>query len=117
MPDILPLLLLGCLTLLAAKTVLGRQRQQRLPPGPPGLPSIGNTLDLPKSGREWIAYQKWGREYSKSNTASSRSLILTTALETDVIHLRFFGTSVIVLNTIKGVQELFEKRSNHYSGR
>ena len=29
-----------------------------LPPGPPGLPVIGNLLDIPAS-YEWIAYRDW----------------------------------------------------------
>jgi hypothetical protein len=31
-----------------------------LPPGPKGLPILGNALDLPKS-QEWLTYQKWGK--------------------------------------------------------
>jgi hypothetical protein len=35
-----------------------------LPPGPAGLPFIGNLLDMPKSS-EWEVYHKWSRELSK----------------------------------------------------
>ncbi|KAK0185228.1 hypothetical protein F5146DRAFT_199523 [Armillaria mellea] len=31
------------------------------PPGPRGLPLIGNLLDMP-SQKEWLTFTKWGRE-------------------------------------------------------
>ena len=34
-----------------------------LPPGPKGLPILGNALDIPKN-REWVTYEKWGKELS-----------------------------------------------------
>jgi hypothetical protein len=34
------------------------------PPGPKGLPLIGNLRDLPKD-YEWLTYEKWGQELGK----------------------------------------------------
>lgn len=57
---------LGVLAIFAILPVVlvlkSKKRRHTLPPGPPGLPLIGNALDLPKS-REWLAYQQWGRDY------------------------------------------------------
>ena len=39
------------------------------------------------------------------------------ALDTDVLYLNLIGSSVVVLNGMKAAQDLFEKRSNLYSGR
>jgi len=70
-----------------------------LPPGPKGLPIIGNVRDLP-SGFEWLAYHKWCKE-----------------LDTDVMYLNLAGQSVVVLDTAESANELLEKRSSIYSGR
>ena len=40
----------------------------RLPPGPRGLPVIGNVLDMP-SEKEWLTFAQWGE------TWGTRSLI------------------------------------------
>jgi len=70
-----------------------------LPPGPKGLPLIGNIRDLP-TGFEWVAYHKWSKE-----------------LDTDIMYLNLAGQSVVVLDTAEAVTDLFEKRSSIYSGR
>ena len=35
-----------------------------LPPGPKGLPVLGNVMDIPQS-HEWITYETWGKEFCK----------------------------------------------------
>lgn len=35
-----------------------------LPPGPKGLPVIGNLLDIPQK-LEWVQYREWGRQFSE----------------------------------------------------
>ncbi|KAF8960408.1 cytochrome P450 [Flammula alnicola] len=71
-----------------------------LPPGPKGLPLIGNLRDMPTNGFEWYTYHKWSKE-----------------LGTDILHLNVAGTSLIVLDTAEAVTDLLEKRSSIYSGR
>ncbi|KZT68589.1 cytochrome P450 [Daedalea quercina L-15889] len=75
------------------------RRKRPLPPGPKGLPLLGNIYDVPKS-REWLAYQHWSREY-----------------DSDVIYLNLAGTPVVILNSADAAYELFERRSALYSDR
>ena len=42
----------------AANTRMGL----RLPPGPPGLPVIGNLFDMPTSD-DWVVYREWGNKH------------------------------------------------------
>ncbi|KAF5324094.1 hypothetical protein D9619_011206 [Psilocybe cf. subviscida] len=70
-----------------------------LPPGPKGLPVIGNILDIP-SVFQWHTYQKWAKEF-----------------DTDILYVNLAGTDVIVLNTAEAASDLLEKRSSIYSGR
>ncbi|KZP04234.1 cytochrome P450 [Athelia psychrophila] len=72
---------------------------QKHPPGPRGLPLIGNLLDMPTS-EEWLQYRKWSEEF-----------------KSDVIYLNVFGTQIVVTNTLVSTLDLLEKRSSKYSGR
>lgn len=44
-------------------SLLRRRRRLPVPPGPPGLPLIGNLFDIPKS-LNWVAYRNWSEQYS-----------------------------------------------------
>ncbi|ETW77757.1 cytochrome P450 monooxygenase 31 [Heterobasidion irregulare TC 32-1] len=76
-----------------------QSRDLRLPPGPRKLPLIGNLLDMP-SGRDWLTYAKWCRQY-----------------DSDIIHLSVAGQSVVVLNSAELASDLLEKKSSIYSSR
>ncbi|KAN0135349.1 Cytochrome P450 [Lactarius tabidus] len=80
-------------------TVRRKRHTLPLPPGPKGLPILGNVLDIP-SKSQWLTYWQWGKQY-----------------DSDIVHATALGTHIIVLNSAKAVHELFEKRSAIYSDR
>ena len=48
-----------------ARLVSSKKSSLPLPPGPKGLPLLGNLLDMP-SEREWHTFAKWGQQYGVS---------------------------------------------------
>lgn len=48
-----------------AHRLLNRKRLAApYPPGPPGLPLLGNVLDMPNH-HEWYKFAEWGQQYGK----------------------------------------------------
>ncbi|KIK57867.1 hypothetical protein GYMLUDRAFT_736512 [Collybiopsis luxurians FD-317 M1] len=76
-----------------------RRSNHPLPPGPPGLPLVGNVLNAPSSF-EWVKYAEWAKEY-----------------DSELIFLRVFGTGMLALSSREDAEELLEKRSAIYSNR
>ncbi|TFK73270.1 cytochrome P450, partial [Pluteus cervinus] len=70
------------------------------PPSPKrSWPIIGNALQIPLS-RPWITFAEWGR-----------------AQNNEIMHLSVLGQHIIIINDLKDVVELFERRSAIYSDR
>ena len=91
------------------------RNRMRMPPGPVGYPIIGNLLNMPKGTDPefWAKYREiYGdtfirvviMELIKSNAGPMTSFST-------------FGSCVIILNDIKVVEDLFEKKSTIYSNR
>lgn len=89
-------------TLLIAATVysifFNNTNKLPYPPGPKGIPFLGNALDLPRE-KEWETYSDWARKYGRVTSA--------TAL----------GLRMILVNDVELEQEVFENRGAIYSGR
>ena len=84
-------------TLLVAR-ILTNRRSQPLPPGPPTTPFFGHALQVPKD-KPWITFAAWAKEYG------------------DILGVRIFGRTVILLSSLTAANELFEKRGGIYSDR
>ncbi|KAI0640976.1 cytochrome P450 [Trametes meyenii] len=69
-----------------------------LPPGPKGLPLLGNVHQLPTTFLERALFQ-WGKEYG------------------DLVYLKLFRTPTVVLGSIEAARDLLEKRGSDYSDR
>lgn len=73
-------------------------RRRSMPPGPVGLPWIGNRHQLP-AVKPWRKFAEWNGEYGP------------------VVSLFLGRTPVIVLGTAQAAWDLLEKRSDIYSSR
>ncbi|KAK7449253.1 hypothetical protein VKT23_013398 [Stygiomarasmius scandens] len=80
---------------------LGRQEKRSsasLPPGPKGLPFLGNVADLPQT-QPWITFSRFGEKYG------------------GITYLTVLGKHIIVLNDPKYATEMLDKKSRIYSDR
>ncbi|KAK0500354.1 cytochrome P450 [Armillaria luteobubalina] len=75
-----------------------RRRRLPFPPGPKGLPLIGNLWDVPAE-HPWLTYAQWAATYG------------------DVFYLDTSGNPTVVVNSAQAAVEIFEKRSGNYSDR
>ncbi|KAF9220855.1 cytochrome P450 [Gyrodon lividus] len=69
-----------------------------LPPGPRGLPLIGNVFDL-NMAEPWLSYEQWGKQYG------------------DLVYSSLVGQDFIIINSAKLAHELLDQRSAIYSDR
>ncbi|GJE96484.1 cytochrome P450 [Phanerochaete sordida] len=93
----IPWLAFGLIFVCALFTSLAKR--PRYPPGPKGLPVVGNLFDVPVDN-PWIRYTQLGQQ-----------------LGSDIIHFEVLGRHIVVLNSVKAARDLLEKRSSNYSGR
>ncbi|KAI0751469.1 cytochrome P450 [Daedaleopsis nitida] len=69
-----------------------------LPPGPKGLPGIGNMLDMPASF-EWKTFAQWGDRWGP------------------IVSVSFLGQPYVILNSVKHAGDMLDKKSSIYSSR
>ncbi|KAH0583191.1 hypothetical protein H2248_011075 [Termitomyces sp. 'cryptogamus'] len=88
-------LCLACLLHFALKWL---NLRKSMPPGPLGIPFIGNMHQMPKD-KPWLKFLGWSRQYGP------------------VVSIFLGSTPVIVLGTAQAAWDLLEKRSEFYSSR
>ncbi|KAF9646708.1 cytochrome P450 [Thelephora ganbajun] len=94
------------IVLITASIVYRKLKQRRrsrsfpLPPGPKGLPVIGNVLDIPRGLPLWEGSLVLGRRYN-----------------TDILYLNLLGKDMMILNSTKTISDLLDKRSKIYSDK
>jgi cytochrome P450 len=74
-------------------------RNEKLPPGPKGLPLVGNMLELRGDAPIWHAFDRLKEQYGP------------------IVYLNFGGQNVVLLNTKEVANELLDRRSYNYSDR
>ncbi|KAJ7162570.1 cytochrome P450 [Mycena crocata] len=73
-------------------------KQVPLPPGPKGLPLVGNVFDMPSS-REWLTFSNWADAWG------------------DICSVTVLGQPIIIIGSAKVAVELLDRRSAIYSDR
>ncbi|KAK7047907.1 hypothetical protein VNI00_006235 [Paramarasmius palmivorus] len=81
-----------------AARLRSRDGIRKSPPGPKGLPFIGNALQIPND-RQWLTWEQWRRDYG------------------DIIQITVLGQPNIILSSLKAANDLLETRGNVYSDR
>ncbi|OSD00712.1 cytochrome P450 [Trametes coccinea BRFM310] len=91
-----------CLPLLAVcYGYMKRRGLRRRPPGPRGLPLLGNVFDIPApSDYPWLKYHELCKQHG-----------------TDILRLDALGTNIIMIDSLRPAVELLDKRSSIYSDR
>ncbi|KAF8665749.1 hypothetical protein AX16_000197 [Volvariella volvacea WC 439] len=89
---------LVALGLLILGRLLRMRRRAPLPPGPKGLPLVGNVLDMP-SEKEWLTFAQWGDIWG------------------DICTVTVLGQNLIILNSAKAAVGMLDKKSSIYSDR
>ncbi|EKM50624.1 uncharacterized protein PHACADRAFT_213523 [Phanerochaete carnosa HHB-10118-sp] len=75
-----------------------RRKANYLPPGPLGLPFLGNLLQIPTK-KQYVAFRNFGNIYG------------------DITTLRVPGLTFMILNSRKAIFDLLDARSSIYSDR
>ncbi|KAI0633181.1 cytochrome P450 [Trametes polyzona] len=73
-------------------------RSKHLPPGPPGLPILGNLTQIP-STEQWVWFHNVSKKYG------------------DVFSLHVLNQTLIVLNSHEAIDAIFNKKVEQYSSK
>ena len=110
-------LLLGSIVgLYLGQRALWHRTSYPLPPGPPGLPWVGNVIGI-NASTPWITHTDWARTYGASKHVPSSTQANINNLAGDVVYSRLLGKDIIILNSEKVAKDLLENRSKNYSDR
>ncbi|KAF1977253.1 cytochrome P450 [Bimuria novae-zelandiae CBS 107.79] len=94
-----PVLLVLTLYFYLVPNAIKDPRRRKLPPGPPGLPFIGNLLDFGDSEGVRDKVTKWHKQYGP------------------IFYTKLGGTDYIWLSSPRTVKDLMDKKSSLYSSR
>jgi hypothetical protein len=94
-----------------------RSPWRKVPPGPKGLPILGNALQL--QDKSWMFGRECKRKFGSSVFFSLTLWLftLTMKLSERMMYLNVLGQPILVINSLKTAFELLDRRANIYSDR
>lgn len=110
------LLCSGALLFTLWKSRARRANRNFPPPGPSGLPWVGNVFDIDVS-QPWVTYQEWGNRYGKWSSSKGLHSLSLCILLGDLTYSQVLGKEYIIVNSEKVAHELLDQRSSIYSDR
>ncbi|KAJ7902383.1 cytochrome P450 [Mycena leptocephala] len=91
-------ILIVALTVTVWLHYIRKKKTAALPPGPRGLPFVGNILDLPPS-HHWLKFAELGDIWG------------------DIFSLTVFGQTMVVVNSVKVAEDLLDLQGANFSDR
>jgi hypothetical protein len=95
-----------------------RSPWRKVPPGPKGLPILGNVIHL--RNRDWMYKKECKRKFRSSNSVVLLIpwlLGFTAEPSEHVMYLNALGQPILVIHSLKTAFELLDRRANIYSDR
>lgn len=95
-----------------------RSPWRKLPPGPRGIPILGNIAEL--GDKQWFKFEELAKQYGESRTkfgGTNWSLNACCMLPGDLFYLNAAGQPIIVVNDHKVAADLLDRRATIYSDR
>jgi hypothetical protein len=90
-----------------------------LPPGPPGLPFVGNVIGI-NTEAPWLTYTEWAKTYG-TKLYSSRfhvdARLRPPVVAGDLVYTQLLGKHIVIVSSEKIAKDLLEYRSKNYSDR
>ncbi|THG93113.1 hypothetical protein EW026_g8030 [Hermanssonia centrifuga] len=105
--------------------IRARHLRKVMPPGPTGLPLLGNVLEMPKK-ETWKKLGEWNQQYGASHKPQLHAFANDLHAMLDVVmlfslgpinSLNMAGQPIIILNTQEVVTDLLDRRSAIYADR
>jgi cytochrome P450 len=93
-----------------------RRTHLPLPPGPPGLPLVGNLFDWPASKR-WEKLSRWAEIYGMLAFVLNIGTLWLIVLKGDIVYANVFGTHMIILNSFEALSEVMLQKGATCSDR